>query len=73
MPDLTFHPPELRADPATPLQLRVGDQLKVHCLWNNPTQMNLTFGPKMGLFFAQTVDDAEMGNWGGDGGKWREF
>jgi hypothetical protein len=71
--EYTFHPPEKRFDPATPYVLSPGDQVNVHCTWNNDTPNVLTFGFEMCLAFGQFIDDARTGNWGCDNGRWGEF
>jgi hypothetical protein len=72
-PGFTFHPPELRVDPATPTMFKVGDRIKVRCEWNNDTGAPLGFGPEMCVFFSQTVDDTGLGNWACDNGEWAGF
>jgi len=72
-PEYTFHPPELHNDPATPLMIHKGDQMKVHCIWNNNTPNDLTFGIEMCVFFAQTVDDTGLGSLACDAGNWTDF
>ncbi len=72
-PEYTFHPPTMVTDPTTPKLLNKGDQVKVHCAWNNTTQSELTFGIEMCVFFAQTVDDQHVGNIACDAGQWTDF
>ena len=72
-PSFTFHPPELRKDPADPLVLNPGDEIDVSCSWNNTENRVLPFGFEMCVAFGQFVDDAGMGNWACDGGHWVDF
>jgi hypothetical protein len=72
-PEYTFHPPEMRLDPSTPKWFHKGDHVKVRCTWNNDTGHSLGFGPEMCVFFAQTVDDVNLGNLACDGGRWSGF
>lgn len=72
-PEFTFHPPEERRDPATPMILNPGDTVDVHCEWNNDTGRNLSFGFEMCVAFGQFVDDGDRGNWACDGGSWTDF
>lgn len=72
-PSYTFHPPEKRLDPATPLVLSAGDRIDVHCAWNNDTGRMLGFGFEMCVVFGQFVDDANAGSWACDGGTWGTF
>ncbi len=72
-PSFTFHPPEMRQDPATPMLLSTGDKVEVHCEWNNDTGRVLGFGFEMCVAFGQFVDDTGMGNWACDNGFWTDF
>jgi hypothetical protein len=72
-PSYTFHPPENRRDPATPMLVSPGDSVDVHCEWNNTTNRDLSFGFEMCVAFGQFVDDAGLGNWACDGGTWTAF
>jgi hypothetical protein len=72
-PDFTFHPPEVRRDPAAPYELQVGDEVHVQCKWNNTTDHDLPFGLEMCVAFGQTVDGAGVGNLLCDGGNWGTF
>ncbi len=72
-PGFTFHPPEIRVDPATPSVFKKGDHIKVACEWYNDTTGPLNFGQEMCVFFAQTIDDHGQGNWACDGGQWAGF
>jgi Copper type II ascorbate-dependent monooxygenase, C-terminal domain len=69
----TFHPPELRIDPATPMMFEPGDQLKVHCEYNNDTGRVLDFGFEMCVSYMQYVDDSGVGSVACDGGNWTDF
>jgi len=69
----TFHPPEKRMDPATPMILKQGDAIDVHCEWNNDTDKVLGFGFEMCVGFGQFVDDEQLGNVACDGGNWVPF
>jgi hypothetical protein len=72
-PSFTFHPPEKRIDPATPMTLDVGDKVDVRCTWDNDQNRDLTFGFEMCVAFGQFVDDAGQGSWACDGGSWSVF
>jgi hypothetical protein len=72
-PSYTFHPPELKRDPSTPLTFAAGDQLHVHCEWNNTGATDLTFGLEMCVAFAQFVDAAGNGNLACNAGSWEKF
>jgi hypothetical protein len=72
-PSLTFHPPQLTWDPTQPKLFAKGDQVNVHCDWNNDSGGPLTFGIEMCVFFAQTVDDTNLGDWACDAGQWTTF
>jgi hypothetical protein len=72
-PSYTFHPPEIRKDPDAPFALAAGDQLSVHCEWNNTTSSEMTFGIEMCVGFAQFVDTNLTGNVACDGGHWGAF
>jgi hypothetical protein len=72
-PAYTFHPPAFTADPTTPLVVKAGDNMHVHCEWNNTTNMPLTFGLEMCVGFYQTVDNAGLGNMDCDNGQWGTF
>jgi hypothetical protein len=72
-PSMTFHPPELTADPAQAMKFNTGDKVNVHCDWDNTSGGNLTFGIEMCVFFAQTVDDTGLGNLACDSGSWGDF
>jgi len=71
--EFTFHPPEKRNHPDDPLVLAKGDQVKVHCTWNNDTPNNLNFGFEMCVAFGQYVDVDGIGNLACDNGFWTEF
>lgn len=69
----TFHPPEIRREPTDPLVFKKGDQLKVHCDFNNDTAKDLPFGIEMCVAFGQTVDAENAGNMACDKGEWTDF
>ncbi|HEU0031111.1 MAG TPA: hypothetical protein VFQ53_10800 [Kofleriaceae bacterium] len=69
----TFHPPEMRLDPTTPMTLAAGDKIDVHCEWNNDTDRSLPFGFEMCVSFGQFVDDGGIGNRACDNGNWTDF
>lgn len=71
--EYTFHPPEKRFDPATPYVLSPGDQVNVHCTWNNDTPNVLGFGFEMCIATGQFVDETRGGNWACDRGHWGSF
>ena len=71
--DFTFHPPEIARDPATPFAIKKGDQIKVHCEWQNDTGKTLSFGAEMCVMFAQTVNRDGAPNIACDGGEWTDF
>jgi hypothetical protein len=72
-PSFAFHPPAMTMDPTQPYVLHKGDQLKVHCDYDNTTNAPLTFGAEMCVAFAQTVDDAGLGNMACNAGQWGAF
>ncbi len=69
----TFHPPEMRFDPATPFVINPGDAIDVSCEWNNDADRVLPFGFEMCVAFSQFVDDQGLGGWACDHGSWTEF
>jgi len=69
----TFHPPEMRMDPAEPLILNAGDKIDVSCSWNNTENRDLPFGFEMCVVFGQFVDDQAIGSWACDDGHWTVF
>jgi hypothetical protein len=73
VPSYIFQPPEMRVDPATPILFQKGDKVHVECNFLNDTDKALRFGPEMCVFFAQTVDDNNQGNWACDKGRWTTF
>jgi hypothetical protein len=68
-----FHPPTLNYDPNQPYYFKQGDQVHVHCDYNNTTKSPLTFGAEMCVFFAGTVDPTNVGNIQCDTGDWGTF
>lgn len=73
VPEYTFHPPTMVEDPNAPKLFDVGDNIHLHCQWNNTTGGDLTFGVEMCVFFAQTVDDNGTGSIACDQGTWTTF
>jgi hypothetical protein len=72
-PSYTFHAPELRMNPTTPLIVNKGDKLAIHCEWNNDTPNTLSFGFEMCLSFGQFVDDTGVGSIECNQGSWEPF
>jgi hypothetical protein len=72
-PSYTFHPPEKKVDPATPMMLNAGDTVDIHCEWNNDSGRDLAFGFEMCVGFANTVDDNNTGSRAWDDGTWGPF
>ena len=72
-PGFAFHPPQLTEDPTQPYVIHKGDQLHVHCDYDNTTGKQLTFGPEMCVAYAQTVDTGNLGNLACDSGQWGPF
>jgi hypothetical protein len=72
-PSYTFHPPTMYADPASPMMMNPGDEIDLHCDWNNTTANTLSFGFEMCVAFGATVDDSGQGNWACDAGDWGQF
>ena len=68
-----FHPPEMRLDPTAPLVIDQGDQIKVHCEWNNDTGRVLDFGFEMCVSYAQFIDESGVGSVACDAGNWTNF
>jgi hypothetical protein len=72
-PEYTFHPPSMTEDPSQPYVLHTGDQVHLHCDFNNTTGAAMPFGTEMCVAFAQTVDTANVGNLACDAGRWGPF
>jgi hypothetical protein len=72
-PDFAFHPPTFVRDISTPLMMMPGDQLNLHCEWNNDTGSDLTFGLEMCVAFAQTIDSDGQPNMACNKGSWGTF
>ncbi len=72
-PDYTFHPPLMTEDPTQPYMINKGDQVHIHCDYNNTTSAPLTFGDEMCVSYAETVDTANLGNLECDQGQWGPF
>lgn len=69
----TFHPPEYNRPLDQPMELGVGDQVKVHCEWDNPTSKPLTFGMEMCVAFGNTINAEQRENIACDNGEWTAF
>jgi hypothetical protein len=69
----TFHPPQIRKDLSAPFQLKTGDQVNIHCEWDNTTGNDLTFGLEMCVAFGQTINTENLSNIACDKGNWVEF
>jgi len=72
-PSYAFHPPEMSADPASPILLDPGDTVDMTCEWNNTAGHDLPFGFEMCVWFAATVDDNNAPNIDWDDGSWGTF
>jgi hypothetical protein len=55
------------------IRYKAGDEIRVHCEYNNTTGRELSFGQEMCLAFGQTIDSDGIGNVACDGGKWTTF
>ena len=73
-PSYAFHPPDLSnvLSVDAPMELHTGDQIAIHCEWNNTAGMVLSFGFEMCVAFANYIDASDQGNWAYDGG-WGPF
>jgi hypothetical protein len=72
-PEYVFHPPTYVTDPSTPFMFAQGDQVKLHCEWNNDSGHDLSFGLEMCVAFAQTVNPDDKPNVSCDKGNWGTF
>ena len=72
-PSYTFHPPENKWDPATPMHLDAGDTIDVTCEWDNTAGRTLAFGFEMCVAFFNTVDKTGQGSLAWDDGRWTPF
>lgn len=72
-PSLTFHPPEDRLSPDTPMTLNPGDAVDIHCEWNNDSGHDLPFGFEMCVAFGEFLDTSHLGNWACDRSSWIPF
>jgi hypothetical protein len=72
-PSYTFHPPQMTEDPTQPYVIHKGDQLHLHCDYDNTSGGALTFGMEMCVSYAETVDTAMAGNMECDNGQWGSF
>ncbi len=71
--DFTFHAPEKTWPIEQPLLMKAGDQVKVHCEWDNTTDKPMTFGMEMCVAFGNTINAEERENIACDNGEWVEF
>lgn len=71
--DFTFHPPEMVWPLEKPLDMKAGDQVKVHCEWDNTTDKPMTFGMEMCVSFGNTINAENRENIACDNGEWVEF
>lgn len=71
--DYMFSPPAKMWDVTAPTMLYSGDQVDVHCDWDNTTSSDLHFGTEMCVFYVQMIDDANIGNLACDNGGWGPF
>jgi hypothetical protein len=72
-PDYAFQPPTTDLPPTQPYTFQKGDQIHVHCDYNNTTSAALTFGQEMCVFYAQDVDPDHVGNMECDQNTWGSF
>jgi hypothetical protein len=72
-PSYAFQPPAYNRDIKDPLLMKSGDQVKVHCEWNNTTGKQMNFGIEMCVAFASTINDQNRGNIECDQGEWNDF
>jgi len=72
-PEYTFHPPEIRREVTDPFALRTGDEIHVHCDWNNTGTDTLTFGMEMCGAFGATIDSQGIGNLACEAVAWGHF
>lgn len=71
--DFTFHAPVMTWPLDKPLSLKAGDQVKVHCEWDNTTDKPMTFGMEMCVAFGNTINAENRDNIACDNGEWVEF
>ena len=69
----TFHAPSLDRDPKDPMIFAKGDEINIHCQYNNTTDHALGFGLEMCVAFGQTIDAEGLGNMACDNGNWGGF
>jgi hypothetical protein len=72
-PNYMFSPPTKEWDITAPMHLLKGDDVDVHCEWNNDTSSDLHFGQEMCVFYMQTIDAQDKGNIDCDNGAWGSF
>jgi hypothetical protein len=73
-PEFMFSPPvstDFTYD--QPMHLKQGDNVDVHCEWDNTTSNTLSFGTEMCVFYMQTIDPEGLGNMDCDNGDWGSF
>ena len=69
----TFHAPSIDKDPKDPFVFAKGDEINIHCQYNNTTDHALGFGLEMCVAFGQTLDPEGLGNIACDDGTWTGF
>jgi hypothetical protein len=72
-PSFAFHPPQMQLPLEAPLSLAAGDQVKVHCDYDNDTGNPIYFGLEMCITFGQFIDDQGIGGFECDNGHWGPF
>jgi hypothetical protein len=72
-PSYAFHPPAKTLDPSQPYLLRKGDQIHIHCDYDNTSSGTLVFGQEMCVMYGETVDSARVGNVVCDQANWGSF
>ncbi|HXU68473.1 MAG TPA: hypothetical protein VN947_04050 [Polyangia bacterium] len=72
-PSYTFHPPSVTVDPSQAFAVDQGDNLHMHCEWDNTTQTTMTFGLEMCVAFLQFVNSDNLDNMQCDHGQWGTF
>jgi hypothetical protein len=72
-PEFEFHAPKIIREVSQAIRYKAGDEIRVHCEWNNDTGKEMSFGQEMCLAFGQTIDNDGIGNVACDGGQWTSF
>jgi hypothetical protein len=72
-PSYVFHPPSIKRDPTDPFQFRTGDQVKIHCDWENTSAGPYAFGVEMCVAFAATINTDNRPDTMCDKGQWGTF